>query len=172
MYGGGGLYGGGGWIAPFPAYVDPFYTGSVDPAYSDPGPGDPAFNQPAPSPTMIINPNYQPETAHPQIRDYSNVPLPQPGVTITPPEAAGAQPTPPAATAPRAADDDQPNIFLIALKDQSVLAAAAYWVQGDTLNYVTLNGEHNHVSLSAVDRDLSKRLNSERQVQFRLPGPR
>ncbi len=120
---------------------------------------------------VIVNPYFQPEIVRPQIRDYSNVSLPEPGVTIVSPGVAPA-PAPPAAAQTRPANDDQPNIFLIALKDGSVLMAVAYWAQDDTLNYITLAGAHNHVSVSMVDRDLSIRLNAERAVQFRLAVPR
>ena len=114
--------------------------------------------QPPAAPTVIINQNFQTDTVRPQFRDYSNVPLPQPGPSAAP---AAAQ------TAPA---DDQPTLFLIALRDHTIVPAVAYWVQGDTLNYVTLQGVQNRVSLSLVDRDFSKQLNSERNVPFRLPA--
>ncbi len=60
--------------------------------------------------------------------------------------------------------------FLIALKDSSVYSAIAYWVEGDTLHYITPQGKHNKVSLDLVDRALSEKLNQGRMVEFRLPG--
>lgn len=60
--------------------------------------------------------------------------------------------------------------FLIALKDSSVYSAVAYWVEGDTLHYITPQGRHNKVSLELVDRPLSEKLNQGRKVEFRLPG--
>jgi hypothetical protein len=42
-------------------------------------------------------------------------------------------------------------------------------VEGETLHYVTNQNTHNQVSLDLVDRELSDRLNRERQVDFRLP---
>lgn len=60
-------------------------------------------------------------------------------------------------------------IYLIATKDQSIHAAAAYWVDGATLRYVTLQHEVKQVPLDSVDRDLSQQLNRERRVAFRLP---
>jgi hypothetical protein len=161
--GGRRYFGRGTILVPYPVYADPFYTG---------GPGfDPGYNPAYPPdqmPTVIINQNFQPETIHPQLKDYSNVTLPEPGVVIPAP----GTPAPAAAVPPQTAtpDDGQPNIYLIALNDQSVLTALAYWVQGDTLNYITLTDAQNHVSLALVDRDLSIRLNRERQVQFRLPA--
>lgn len=73
----------------------------------------------------------------------------------------------PTAQAQQAGDD--PVTFLIALKDSSVYSAVAYWVQNDALHYVTPQGKHNQVSLSLVDRALSARLNTGRQVEFHLP---
>jgi hypothetical protein len=61
--------------------------------------------------------------------------------------------------------------FLIALKDSSVYTAVAYWVEGDTLHYITPQGRHNQVSLELVDRALSEKLNQGKKVEFRLPKP-
>jgi hypothetical protein len=55
------------------------------------------------------------------------------------------------------------------LKDSSVYSAVAYWVEGETLHYITTQGKHNQVSLSLVDRNLSEMLNRGRKVEFRLP---
>jgi hypothetical protein len=178
--------GGGARSAPYPVYIDPFYFGAgagyqggPDPifggGYAPPFQGDQGYGPEPQPPTIIINQNFQTDTIHPQFRDYSNVPLPEPGVTMAPPPA----PAPPAAPAPpvppgpnAAADDDRPNLYLIALKDQSVLTAVAYWVKDDTLHYITMKGVQNQVSLDLVDRDFSRQLNAERQVQFRLPPAR
>lgn len=61
-------------------------------------------------------------------------------------------------------------LFLIALKDSSVYSAVAYWVEGDTLHYITPQGRHNQVSLDLVDREVSEKLNRGRKVEFRLPA--
>jgi hypothetical protein len=60
-------------------------------------------------------------------------------------------------------------IYLIASKDQTIHAAAAYWVDGRTLHYVTLQHEEKQVPLDSVDRGLSLQLNRERRVAFNLP---
>ena len=174
-FGGRRSFGGGSLVVPYPVYTDPFYSGyssgytvhnppqgTYDPifgGYTPPDSGG-AYQAQQSTPTVVINQNFQPDTIRPRFRDYSNVQLPEPGVTAAPPAAAGAL------------ADDQPTIFLIAMKDQSVLATIAYWVQGDTLHYITLKGAPNDVSLSQVDRDLSKQLNAERNVPFKLPAPR
>lgn len=142
---------------PPPGYYDPIFGGYTPPVYSPVPAYEPA---PPPAPTVVINQTFQTDPVRPQFRDYSNVQLPEPGVTAAPPapQTSGG------------AADDQPTVFLIALRDHTILSAVAYWVQGDTLNYVTMQGVQNHVSLALIDRDFSKQLNSERNVPFRLPA--
>ena len=60
--------------------------------------------------------------------------------------------------------------YLIAFKDHSIFSAVAYWVEGDTLHYFTDGNTHNQVSLSLVDRDLTKRLNEESGLKVNLPA--
>lgn len=64
---------------------------------------------------------------------------------------------------------NEPAQFFIALKDHSVYSAVAYWVQGETLHYVTAPGSHNLVSLALVDRTLTARLNAKARVPLVLP---
>ena len=106
------------------------------------------------APVAVVNPNFQTDGGTPSLVDYSNVPLP---------EAA-------AASDDNNLRDDQPTIFLIALTDHTVVAAIAYWVDGDTLNWVSRDAKQNRMSLSLVDRDFSKQLNDERHVEFKLPA--
>ena len=63
-------------------------------------------------------------------------------------------------------------MYLVALKDHTIYATPAYWIEGDTLHYVTGQNMHNQVSLDLVDRELTSRLNRERSVDFRLPPAR
>jgi hypothetical protein len=63
----------------------------------------------------------------------------------------------------------EPVYALVALRDGWVYAAVAYWVEGDTLHYITTNGDHNQVSLKLVDRKISARLNQTLQIVFILP---
>ncbi len=67
-------------------------------------------------------------------------------------------------------NQDKEIIFLIAMKDHTIYAANAYWVEDGTLNYITIQGNQNSASMDLVDRDLSRRLNRDRQVAFGLPG--
>src|SRR5437868_4666606 len=80
------------------------------------------YDQMTQPPVVIINQYFRPDTANPVVRDYSNVPLPAP--QQVPDDQA-------ATTA------DQQVMFLVALKDHTIFPAIAYWVEGDTLNYIT-----------------------------------
>jgi hypothetical protein len=110
---------------------------------------------PSDQPVVIVNQYFRPDQA----------PTPQ---TSTAPQTTNLAPAP---TAPLALNNqlDQPY-FLIAMKDTTIYAASAYWIDGNTLNYVTIQGNENQVSLDLVDRDLSKRLNRDRNVAFGLPA--
>jgi hypothetical protein len=144
---------------PAPGTYDPIFGGyNPGPQYNQPDSAEPA---PAP-PTVVINQNFQTDSVRPQFRDYSNVPLPQPG--------AAAAPSP--SQSPGALADDQPTIFLIAMRDHSIRPVIAYWVQGDALHYVSVEGVLDQVGLALVDRDFSKQLNAERNVPFALPAAR
>jgi hypothetical protein len=87
-------------------------------------------------------------------------------------QAVQAAQTAQAAQAAKASPEEmQPPApyFLIAMKDKTINAAAAYWVDGPMLNYVTQQGVHVIVRLDLVDRGLSRELNRQRNVEFRLP---
>jgi hypothetical protein len=78
----------------------------------------------------------------------------------------------PQSSAPQAGSQSSSPLYLIAFQDGVIRAAIAYSVDGDTLHYVTQQNEHKQTPLSAVDRDLSRRLNQERRVAFSLPDRR
>ena len=59
---------------------------------------------------------------------------------------------------PASADND-PTIYLVALKDGTIYATYTYWVERDTVHYVTPGHVHNQVSMDRVDVALTKRLN-------------
>lgn len=117
-------------------------------------------------PVVIINQSYQPERLNPVLRDYSNTTLPatNSGLRVYDATVRREDDEP----APRPAESG-PVVYLIALKDSTVLTAVAYWADGDTLHYVTPKQTINKVSLSLIDRELSERLNRERSVDLRLP---
>jgi hypothetical protein len=56
------------------------------------------------------------------------------------------------------------------MKDGWVYIARAYWVENDTLHYITLQGGHDQVSLPLVNREVSIRLNAKRGDEFQLPA--
>jgi hypothetical protein len=60
-------------------------------------------------------------------------------------------------------------IYLIAMKDGVIRAAASYWVNGQSLHYVTMEHQEKQVPLGEIDRAMSQQLNRERRVQFQLP---
>ena len=98
------------------------------------------------------------------LHDYTNTLPPSSSVqTAPPPVAQGPGPAP--------LRDDQPTIFLIALKDHTIYPVIAYWADKDALKYVTVDTVVKSVPLSQVDRDLSYQLNDERNVEFKLPAP-
>jgi hypothetical protein len=60
-------------------------------------------------------------------------------------------------------------IYLFAFQDQSIRAASAYWIDGKTLHYVTLQREEKQAPLESLDRALTLQLNRERRVTINLP---
>jgi len=146
------------FYAPHPSFND------FDGFYSDLPPIPYQAQAEPPTPAIVINEGFRTEPIHPQFRDYSNVKLPEPGaVSPSTATAAPGQPGP-------AIADDQPLVFLIAFQDHVIHPAIAYWVQGDTLYYISLEGAPHQVSLTQVDRDFSKQLNRDRRVPFALPA--
>ncbi len=143
-------------------YVYPVFVGN---GYPEP----PAYQQP-PNVTIVMPPQAQAappvtiyqsfgqEPARSVIREYGPGEEPQVQTYQAPSREPSAAP----------AEAESVN-FLIALKDHSVYSALAYWVEGDTLHYITAQGNHNQVSLDLVDRALSEKLNRGRKVEFRLP---
>jgi len=69
---------------------------------------------------------------------------------------------------PRTEEYREP-IYLIAHRDHRIEAAIAYWVEGDTLHYVTRQREKKQIPLDEIDRAFSEQLNRDRRVDFRLP---
>lgn len=114
---------------------------------------------PQPAPPVVINQNFAPQ------------PAAQPsGPTSSNNSGVGVYQAPSPAPAEGEPIGQEPTIYLIAYKDKTIHAAIAYWVEGDTLYYVTPQGQPNQVSLPLIDRDYSRQLNSGRSVDFRLPA--
>ena len=77
---------------------------------------------------------------------------------------------PPQAASDTSATASDATYYLLAFKDHSIYSAVGYWVDGDTLHYITSGNVHNQVSLSLVDRDLTLQLNKGRGVSVNLPA--
>lgn len=127
---------------------------------------------PQQSPTVIINQTFVPETLHPMVREYPpDVPTmssgPQGGMRGY--EAPVGDPSVERLDAAAIADRNRPTIYQIAFKSGTTYSSVAYWMDGDTLNYVTPEGSLNRASLDLIDRPLSEQLNRERHVEFHLP---
>ena len=88
-------------------------------------------------------------------------------------QAYAPPPAPPAPVireAPSAqAQQEQAPLYLIAFSDGVIRAVEAYWVDGTTLHYVSMDHEQKQAALNTVDLGLSDRLNRERGVTFALP---
>jgi len=142
-------HGRGAALAPlmYPVFVGGYYG----PAY-EPQPSVIVYPPAQPAPQVVINQYFGPSSEAPSSAET--------GVRITQ--------VPPRAPAPPPAQETV--TFLIATTDGSVFTAAAYWVEGETLHYVTPYGKHEQVALNRVDRQLSEKLNEGRQVEFRLPA--
>jgi hypothetical protein len=122
-------------------YVDPYYNGYPSDGYGD---GGYAY-APPPQPPVTI----QQAPPAPAVREYLG---PQ-----NPPQSAQTQ------------KYEEP-LYLLAMNDGTIRAVLAYWADGPSLHYVTMEHEQKQAPLSSVDRALSERLNRERNVTFRLPG--
>src|ERR1017187_3072962 len=159
----GGYYGGyGGYYSPY------FYSGyglgyGYSPWYSDYGYGYnsyPAYSYPAYQPSPNVTVVYPPPAPAP-----STVYQERPNPLTREYDQYGQQTNRPTSSADSAAP-----VYLIAFRDRSIRAAAAYWAEGGTLHYVTLEHEQKQAPLNTVDRDLSGQLNRERRIAFSLPA--
>ena len=82
------------------------------------------------------------------------------------------QPAAPEQSSARPGDllSEPQNYYLIEYKDHTIYSALTYWVEGDTLHYVTTQNTHNQASLSLIDLDKTYKLNEDRSVPFTIPG--
>ena len=156
-------------IVPYPvfyggySYPYGYSSGYNDSSYAGPpDQGEGVVSNAVPS--VVINQNFVPQSANPQVRDYNwndNSNGDQSGFRMyqapSGPQTAAQQPS------------DQPTLYLIAFKDHSIVQALGYWMEGNTLHYVSAEHTLNQASLDMIDHDMSIRLNSERGVEFRLP---
>ncbi len=162
--------GGGPLVLPVPVFVGGFGYGAGGYDYSQQQhqPNITVVNAPQPSPSVIINQNYAPDRGQPTMHEYpANTEL----GSYQAPVPSHPEPVKPAApVTAQNSDDDSPTIYLIALKDGTVYPAYAYWLEADTLHYITTKHSHNRTSLALVDERLSLQFNRERSVEFKLKG--
>lgn len=155
-------------VVPVPVYVGGYgygYGGGYYDQQQQPQPNITVVNAPPQVPSVIINQGYVPDRAQPVMHDYTGsnelnsyqAPVP-------------SHPEPVRSAPARNDNDDSPTVYLIALKDGTVYSAYAYWLEGDTLHYITTKHSHNKASLTLVDEPLSLQLNRERSVEFKLKG--
>lgn len=122
----------------------------------------PQQQQPFPypqAPTVIVNQNFAPEAPRPHMRDYPSGSLPE-----------RYRPEPERRAELRSAEDEKPTIYLIAMKDSTIYSSLAYWLEDETVHYITTQHSHNRASIDLIDRELSIQLNRERGIEFKLPG--
>jgi hypothetical protein len=153
-------------VVPVPVYVGGYGYGSGYYGYEPQVPMQPnvtVVNEPPQSPSVIINQGYTPDRGQPVMREYSQ----ETGLnSYQAPVPSHPEPVKPGPVAIN--NDDSPTIYLIAFKDGTMYPAYAYWLEADTLHYITTKHSHNRVSLTLVDEPLSLRLNQERSVEFKL----
>ena len=133
---------------------DNFYSDG----YAPPSAPEPPAPPDAPTPTVIINEISETDPVRPILRDYSNVPLPEPGTVLVPPNSAPQQ------------ANDQPTIFLIAMKDDTIVPVIAYWVDGATLHYVSVE-KRPHRSEPGTKSTAISRGNQRRPPRPLRPSP-
>jgi hypothetical protein len=66
--------------------------------------------------------------------------------------------------------ESEPQAFAIILKDGSTLSAVSVFASDDGLHYVDLDERHLLISMIAIDRPATLRLNSARNLNLYLPG--
>src|ERR1035438_2171151 len=145
---GGFGYGGFGWGGYWPGYYD-YYDSYPYASYPY---GSVGYTT---SPNVtVVYPQTPAYVAHPVMHEYD-----QYGQEVKSADAGGAS-----------SNSNGSPVYLIAFQNHTIQAAAAYWVDGKTLHYVTLQHEEKQSPLETVDRGLSQQLNTERRVQFQLPA--
>jgi hypothetical protein len=163
-------------IVPYPVFVGGGYYGGYapEPYAAPPVQEEPTYWNPNQAPSVVINQTFIPDRAYPLVREY-------PSDTERAPESSSLKTYPSPQSNPyaeaqqqqaqvrRPAAEPQATIYLLAFRDHNIVPALGYWMEGNTLHYVSVEHALNQVSLDLVDRDLSQRLNDERGVEFRLP---
>jgi hypothetical protein len=144
---------------PYPVFVGGYYAAYPPPQQT---PNVIVVAPPQqPAPQVVINQTF---AARPEVQEYSTVSAEDSGVRVYQAPA----PAPLDSSGP--VQSQEPTIYLIAFKDGSVRTAIAYWVEDDTLHYVTPQGRPNKASMVLIDRDFSLKLNHQRGLEFHFPA--
>jgi hypothetical protein len=61
------------------------------------------------------------------------------------------------------------NYYLIAFKDHTIEPATTYKIDGDQIHWITREGQERQASLSAVDVELTQKLNGGRPIDVQRP---
>jgi hypothetical protein len=147
-------------------YAVPFGIGAWDYGYGYgyPQQAEPSVTivqappQAAQSP-VVINQYFASETPRTTMKSYDSPGAGYPDPADLPPVNAAASPV-----------EEKPTIYLIAFQSGAIYPALAYWVEDDTLHYITKDKSLNKASLALIDRETSTQLNRERRVEFTLPA--
>jgi len=100
------------------------------------------------------------------VNQYYTTPPPPPGdIAISPSRASGVNSAGSGDLLAPAED-----YYLIAYRNRSIYAALTWWVEGNTLHYVTTQNTHNQAALDLIDLDKTIRLNQDRDIPFSIPG--
>ena len=87
----------------------------------------------------------------------------------SPPTSIRQAPEPVTAESGAIYNHEKPTVYLIALKNHTVVEALGYWMELSSLHYVSVDCSVNQVTLDLVDREASTRMNAERGIEIRLP---
>ena len=151
-------------VIPVFPYAFPFYGGGY---FQPPAPPVMVVAAPEqPSTQVIVNQFYTPETANPRMREYGENGEEISGVRVY--SAPTLKPTVEEPAANRR--DSQPPVYLVAFKDNSIQSVMAFWREGATLHYVTVQGDHKTAALTSFDEAFTGQLNRERGLEFKLKG--
>ena len=96
-------------------------------------------------------------------------PLPPPVIFKQAPTPAGHPVTHEYATGAASASTASETTFVIALKDGSQTAATAVWVQQGAVHFIDADDRPQQIPLASVDRNLTRKLNQEKNLDLRLP---
>jgi hypothetical protein len=136
-----------------PVYYGPGFYGSG--YYGSGYYGDAPLEAPLPAPPQPVI-----------INQYFSAPPPLPGdIATSPAHAAGVNPVESGDLLAPAED-----YYLIAYRNRSMYTAVSWWVEGNTLHYITTQNVHNQAALDLIDLEKTIRLNQGLSVPFSIPG--